>query len=149
MRLTDTILTQINSTYDGDAWHGTPLRKILDGIDDAKAHARPIADAHTIAELAAHIAADIEIVERRARLEHIDITPEMDFPNVDGVAFSEIVARIERAHAKLVETVAKIPDEQFEQIVPGKKYTYEFMLFGVVNHNAYHSAQIALLKKAI
>ena len=149
MRLADRFLTHYQSTYDGNAWHGLPLRTILAGIDDTKAHARPLAAAHSIAQLAAHLGAWIEIVERRARGEEVDVTPELDFPTVDGVAFSEIVARIERAHASFVDTVKTIDDAGFAAIVPGKKYTHEFMLFGVVNHNAYHSAQIALLKKAI
>src|SRR4051794_671446 len=110
MRLAERFLTHYKSTYDGVAWHGSPLRTILDGIDDTKAHAHPLANAHSIAQLAAHLGAWIEIVERRARGEAVDVTPEMDFPNVDAVAFSDIVGRIERASANFVETVSNIDD---------------------------------------
>src|SRR5258708_39535741 len=102
MRLADRILVQLKSTYDGNAWHGTPLRKILDGVDESTANARPIPKAHTIAELTSHITAWMEIVERRARGERVKVSARMNFPNVEGVSWADIVARLERAHAKLI-----------------------------------------------
>jgi hypothetical protein len=147
MRLADRILVQLKSTYDGNAWHGTPLRKMLDGVDESTANARPIPNARTIAELTSHATAWIEIVERRARGERVKVTPRMDFPDTEGVSWAGIVSRLERAHAKLIETVGAMSDEQLEAKVPGKRYSQEYMLFGVAHHNTYHAAQMAMLKK--
>jgi len=147
MRLSDRILVQLTSTYDGNAWHGTPLRKMLDGVDEAQANARPIANARTIAELTAHAAAWIEIAARRAQGEQFEITPEMDFPGVDHVPWIDVLSRLESAHAQLVEVVRGMSSEQIDANVAGKSYTNEFMLQGVAHHNTYHAAQIAMLKK--
>jgi uncharacterized damage-inducible protein DinB len=147
MRLADRILIQLKSTYDGSAWHGTPLRKMIEGIDDATANARPISNARTIAELTAHIAGWMEIAERRARGEAFEVTRELDFPSVDGVAWRDIVRRLERAHAQLVATVGAMTDEALEAKVPRKRHSQEYMLHGVAHHNTYHAAQMALLKK--
>jgi len=147
MRLADRILVQLTSTYDGNAWHGTPLRKMLDGVDDAVANARPIPNARTIAELTAHVTAWIEIAERRARGEQFEVTPEMDFPDVQDTAWSDIVTRLDRAHDTLVETVREMSDTEIDANVAGKTYTNEYLLHGVAHHNTYHAAQIAMLKK--
>ena len=147
MRLADRILVQLTSTFDGNAWHGTPLRKMLDGIDETRANARPIAAARTIAELTAHATAWIEITARRARGEQFEVTPEMDFPPVDGVPWIAILERLDRAHADLVETVRGMSDADIDANVAGKSYTNEYMLHGVAHHNTYHAAQIAMLKK--
>jgi len=147
MRLASRILVQLKSTYDGTAWHGTPLRRMLDGIDDAKANAHPIANTRSIAELTAHVAAWVEIVERRARGEEFDVTPEMDFPSAGAGSWSDLVSRLERAYARLVETVSGMSDEALDANVPGKSYTQAHMLLGLAHHGTYHAAQIAVLKK--
>ena len=147
MRLADRILVQLTSTFDGNAWHGTPLRKMIDGIDEARAHAHPIANARSIAELTAHITAWIEIAERRARGEQFEVTPEMDFPDVQRVAWNDVVERLDRAHDTLVETVRGMSDAEIDANLPGKNYTNEYLLLGVSHHNTYHAAQIAMLKK--
>jgi uncharacterized damage-inducible protein DinB len=147
MRLSDRILVQLTSTYDGNAWHGTPLRKMLEGVDETQANARPIANARTIAELTAHVTAWIEIAAQRAQGEQFEVTPEIDFPNVEGVAWIDTLSRLDRAHAQLIEIVRGMSDAQIDANVPGKSYTNEFLLQGVAHHNTYHAAQIAMLKK--
>jgi uncharacterized damage-inducible protein DinB len=141
------MLLELNANFDGDAWHGTPLLRLLDGVDDAKAHARPLAKAKTIAELVGHIIAWMEIVQRRAAGEAVDVTPEMDFPSVEGVAMADAVKHLQSAHTRLIDTVARLQDDDFDRVVAGKPYTVDYMLHGLISHNAYHGGQIALLKK--
>ena len=149
MDLAKRAVIDLKSTYDGQAWHGTPLRRLLDGIDHQTAHKRPaVPGARTIAELLAHITAWIEIVERRVAGETVVVTPEMDFPNVDTIHWNEQIERLERAHKKLVDRVRRLQDGDFDrQVEEERAYTVDFMLRGLVHHNTYHAAQIALLKK--
>lgn len=138
---------QLTTTYDGNAWHGTPLRRMLEDVDEAQAKARPIAGARTIAELTAHATAWIEIVTRRAHGDEFEVTPDIDFPNVDAVPWEAAIDRLERAHAALIETVRGMSDDAIDALVAGKSYTNEYMLHGLAHHNTYHAAQIAMLKK--
>jgi uncharacterized damage-inducible protein DinB len=149
MTLSDRLLSDLNSTFDGDAWHGTPLRRMLDGVDDARAHLRPIADAKTIAELVAHITSWTEIVERRVRFEPFDVTSAMDFPKVEGTKLDDWIVRLEAAHAKLAGTVATLSDADFDKLVPGRPHTLDYTLRGLIHHSTYHAAQIAILKKLV
>jgi hypothetical protein len=50
------IAGQIRRAYDGDAWHGPPLRAVLADVSAEIAEARPIRDAHSIREIVRHIA---------------------------------------------------------------------------------------------
>lgn len=147
MGTVERMVSQLRVNYDGEAWHGTPLRRILDGIDEAKANARPIPDARTIAELLAHLTAWIEIVERRLTGERFEITPEMDFPGVEGVRWADALKRLDRAHGKLLKTTERLGDSDLTAPVAGHQYSVDFMLQGLQHHNTYHGAQIALLKK--
>jgi hypothetical protein len=137
------MLRDLRSTFDGDAWHGTPVRRMLDGITDIRANARPIAGARSIAELLAHLSAWFEFVDRRLRDELFEVTPAADFPNVDGVPFSDLIAQLERRHEALCATVEQMDDAEFDRNVPDGRYTKDFMLRGLIHH----TTQIAMLKK--
>ena len=49
------ILDQYDRAMNGDAWHGDPVWKILDGISAEQAARRAAANTHTIWELVAHM----------------------------------------------------------------------------------------------
>src|SRR5437879_1774677 len=50
------ILDQLKRAYEGNAWHGPSVREALEGITAEQATKRPLANAHSIWELAHHIA---------------------------------------------------------------------------------------------
>ncbi len=141
-------LIALKTNYNGQPWHGNAFRKLLDGIDEQRAHAHPIANAKSIADLLAHSIAWMEIVDRRLHGENVKITPELDFPDASGTRWSELVEHADRAHARLLETVAALSDSDLARNVEGKPYSIQFMLSGLMHHNTYHAAQIAILKKA-
>jgi uncharacterized damage-inducible protein DinB len=141
------MLAVLQENFDGQPWHGSPLRRLLDGIDDERAHAHPLPAAHSIAELLAHLSAWIEIADRRIRGEVFEITPELDFPDASHARFADLVAQLEERHASLLATVRALDDDALRAKVAGKPYSIQSMLHGVMHHNTYHGAQIALLRK--
>jgi hypothetical protein len=68
-------------------------------------------------------------------------------PQPTEAAWREAVAQARRTHDALVKTVAALPGSRLRDQVPGKKYDFQFMLPGVVQHELYHAGQIAILKK--
>ena len=140
-------LAALRSNFDGRPWHGSPLRTLVSGIDEQQAHAHPMAKARSIAELLAHTVAWIEIVARRVSGEVFEVAHELDFPDVRNVAWSDLVARLDRAHAHLLEAVAALDDTALRAPAAGQEYSVQTMLHGLMHHNTYHAAQIAILKK--
>ena len=59
------IIDDLERGYDGDAWHGPPLRKVLDGVTAEAASARPIPGGHSIWEIVVHLSAWDDVVARR------------------------------------------------------------------------------------
>jgi hypothetical protein len=75
---------------------------------------------------------------------------ERDWPPVretSAGAWSAALAALEEAHAALRARVLELADAQLDDPVAGSDPTVRGMLFGVVQHNAYHAGQIALLRK--
>src|SRR3954451_14148766 len=139
MRLVDRLAAELSSIYDGNSWHGTSLKPMLENVDEQMAQARPIENARTIAELVAHVSAWIAIVERRLHGEAFGVTPEMDFPKGDAMPFAELVARMDAAHARLLETLRATDDAALDEIVTAKKHTRWTMLTGLAHHTTYHA----------
>jgi uncharacterized damage-inducible protein DinB len=145
------IIDQIRRAYDGDAWHGLPLRAILADVSAETASARPIRGAHSIRELVRHITFWYDGVRRRIAGEVVEADEVEQWPGAieaGAGAWPQELADLERAHAALLETVGRLAPEGLEGPVPGKPYNVYILLHGLVQHNLYHAGQIALLKKA-
>jgi uncharacterized damage-inducible protein DinB len=147
------IADQLRRAFDGEAWHGDSLFEILEGVTAAHAAARPIARAHTIWELALHIAAWDGVVVRRLGGATVTLTDTENFPSVTDTseaAWCNALAEVRRVHEELIKSVSAFPDSRLDEIVPGNNntgHTFYSMLHGVVQHELYHAGQIALLKK--
>lgn len=148
------IADQLRRAFNGKAWHGDSLLKILKDVTAAKAAAHPIDGAHSIWELARHIAAWDGVALRRLGGKAATISAAKNFPRVtdasDG-AWGKTLVDLKRIHEQLVSAVAAFPDSRLYEKVPGKSgahHTFYYMLHGVVQHELYHAGQIAILKKA-
>lgn len=151
-RETDRIATQLERAYGGPAWHGPALSELVAGLDAASAAARPVARAHSIWEIVAHLTVWNDVPRRRLAGEPLDSVPaEVDWPPVPSptaAAWREALAALEGAHRRLHETVLALAEARLSDPVPGTGPDVWSMLHGVVQHNLYHAGQIALLRKA-
>jgi uncharacterized damage-inducible protein DinB len=151
MSETKRIADQLHRAYAGGAWHGPALRELLRGVSAKQAAARPLRGAHTTWELVLHITAWKRAVYRRMQgkatsLSHAENFPAM--PKATTANWKKTLAGLRTAQNDLHRTISALPESRLKRIVPGKRYSLYFMLHGLVQHDLYHSGQIALLKKA-
>lgn len=159
MKETERIRDELQRSLDGDAWHGAPLARLLDGVTAATAAARPIPGGHTIWEIVVHVTAWVREVARRLDGGVPWIPPEADWPEVketDEAAWTAVVADVRTAHDELLAALARFPEERLDEIVGGERdaplgvgVSWHVVLHGVSQHNAAHGGQVALLKKEI
>jgi uncharacterized damage-inducible protein DinB len=148
MRLVERLIDQLNRAWGGEAWHGPPLRPLLDGISEEQSAARPLAGAHTIGEIVMHLAIWIDVVTRRLHGEAFEpASAAEDWPPCRRL--SAAIEQLEAAHSRLLDTLVRMSPEALDEAVPGKPYTAYVMLEGIIQHNLYHAGQIALLKKSL
>ena len=153
MSQTALLSDQIRRAFEGEAWHGDPLAKILRGITAARAAARPIKNAHSIWELVLHVTAWDDVVRRRLDGAAVRLSGKQNFPPVKDTsegAWRKAVENLKQVHSELVKAVAAFPDSRLQDQVPGKAQKYHdfyYMISGIVQHELYHAGQIAILKK--
>ncbi len=142
------IAQQLDRAFDGRAWHGPPVMKILRGITGNQASARLFSETHTIWEIVNHMAAWKRIIARRISGEVVKVTSAQDWPAPKGT-WAAAVKELQGAHRELVKAARQLPAARLSARVPGKGHDYYVCLHGMVQHDLYHAGQIALLKKAM
>ena len=148
------ILDQLKRAYEGEAWHGPSVREVLAGVTAEQAHARPLANGHTIYELVRHIAVWEDAGRRRLEGDRAQIplsSPE-DWPPPDDTseeAWEQAKRALDGGHQALVAAIERVDDSKLDEpILEGLSSVY-VTLHGVIQHDLYHAGQIAILKKAV
>jgi uncharacterized damage-inducible protein DinB len=149
----DRILDQLKRAYEGNAWHGPSVREVLEGVTAAQAHARPLANSHTIYELVRHIAVWEDVGRRRLQGDpaDVEISSPADWPPRDDTseeAWKHAKAALDRGHQALVEAISNVAESHLDEPVYEGKSSVYVTLHGVIQHDLYHTGQIAILKKA-
>jgi uncharacterized damage-inducible protein DinB len=142
---------QLNRSFRGEAWHGPCLQDLLRDVSFERAAASTLANIHSIWEVVLHITAWLDISRRRLEGEALEPTAEQDWPAVadpSEAAWKIALGNLEAANEKLRGAIAAFDADRLDQRVPGKPYSFYFLLHGVIQHNLYHAGQIAILKKA-
>ena len=150
MSETGRIADQLKRAFEGEAWHGPAVKEVLAGITAARATARPIASAHSIWELVAHIAAWEDAVRRRLLGELVELTDAEDWPRTDDVtekAWASLLARLEAGNRELRQTVIGFDESELDRPPGRNRSTAYALMLGVLQHDLYHAGQIAVLKK--
>ncbi len=153
----DRIIDELNREYSGDPWHGSPLKQILSGVTAEQALARPLAGAHTIFEIVLHMIGWKDEVRRRLSGAPAAEPEQGDWPAVSDpspAGWRAALDRLDASHQALLKAVRVLPEAHL--LVPtndqrdkttGAGVSYYVLLHGIVQHDVYHSGQIALLKK--
>ncbi|MEA2238217.1 MAG: hypothetical protein QOC81_2941 [Thermoanaerobaculia bacterium] len=147
MREIERILDQLNRSWGGPSWTGVDIQPLLDGITDEQARARPLPNAHSIFELAAHMSTWMNAVADRLGGSTQELTDAEDWRDVTNLAWPDAITAMENAHSRLSDVIARLTPDDLDKKVAGRKYTIYVMLHGVIQHNLYHAGQIGLLKK--
>lgn len=151
------LVDQFVRAHDGDPWHGSPLKTILDGVTAEQAARKPPNGAHSIWELVLHITAWRNETARRATGAPAGEPAEGDYPPVGAptpARWKAALAALDASHATLVAAVRGMKDAELLKPTNdprdrplGAGVSYYELFHGITQHDAYHAGQIAILKK--
>ncbi len=152
MNEVDRILDQYDRAMNGDAWHGDPVWKILEGVTAEEAGARIHPEAHTIWELVAHMTFWETEVYRR--LHRLPARPqeELNFPAMPEKTtenWNATLAEFRRSNAEFREVLSHLDASQLDQAMPSRHQSIYVEVHGAIQHSLYHAGQIALLRKIL
>lgn len=153
------LIDQLHRAFDGEPWHGPSLCDLLRSISPAEAEARPVAEAHTVGELTAHLTAWTHEVARRLEGHPAGEPPEGDWPPsvaATPAGWASMTLALAKAIAHVETVVAGLPASRWDVAMPDARQpegaapvTHAQLVLGLIQHLAYHGGQIALLRKAV
>ncbi len=152
MNESERLAAEIEKALDGGAWHGPSLREALQGIDRQAALERPVAGAHTIAEIALHATTWNDVVRRRLEGEAPQVPDDQDWPRAevpDDAAWDAIVSRVFDTGHALCEAVRRFPPAKLLEERPRVGDLWFHLVVGQLQHVLYHTGQVSLLRKAV
>lgn len=142
---------QLERSFFGGAWHGPAVLESLDGIEAREAARRPVAEAHSIWEIAGHAGAWMRVAAGRLRGEDVpSLEGEDNFPPASEAleaSWKGALDDLRSAYRELREALQELEDAELGNCVAGCDPTVRGLLLGVLQHNAYHAGQIVLLRK--
>lgn len=146
------LLDLIDRAWRAEAWHGPALLEVLKGVTPAMAAKRLVKGAHTIWELADHVATWNEVVAMRLAGKNPPVPPEWNFPATPrptAAAWKATLRRLARSQARFRAAVTVFPEARLGRRRPRTKSTWYVLIHGQVQHQLYHAGQMALLKRGM
>jgi uncharacterized damage-inducible protein DinB len=142
---------QMQLAFDDEPWYGPSLTSVLDEIPRKRIHEHPIPGAHSIAELMVHMAHWKEVVLARLDGDPVSDANPRDWARLDSksATYSAVRNRLEAAHHTLMERVAEFTDADLAVQVAGNNLDRDELLQGILQHDIYHTGQLAVLVKAL
>ncbi len=145
------IIRLLNAGFHGGAWHGPSLLELTKGLK-VKAAGYKAGDIHTIAELIYHITSWRLFVLKKIQGDPVyNIDNEKlnfgDIRKVDEFELEALMMELTLSQDELTRALEDKDDTFLQESVPGAEYTFDTLLNGIIQHDVYHSGQIAIIKK--
>ncbi|HLG39194.1 MAG TPA: DinB family protein [Chitinophagaceae bacterium] len=147
------IIRNLQNVNSGQPWYGRPVYEMLEEIDPAIVYKRPNKQ-HSLIELLYHMITWAEFTLRR-----IEGDKEKDMAAFEKLDWREIdpkkhtwqkgIAEFKTIHEKIIALLGKKDDAFLKEDVDYRKYNFRFLLNGLIQHNIYHTGQIAYVKKLL
>jgi uncharacterized damage-inducible protein DinB len=144
---TQKIIGLLQKSFNGPAWHGPAVMEVLATVTPQEA-AHKISTSHSVIELVMHMTTWRNFVTKRLQGDNaFEVSQEENFPK--GTDWTAALNALEHSQEELINAINKFSEEKLLEIVPTRKYNFYTMLYGIIQHDIYHTGQIVLLKKAV
>ena len=148
------IIKRMETVFNGDPWYGKAVIKLLNEVNPEIVYKKDKPEHHSIIELLFHMLNWQEFTLHQLEFEK-EIDPEryrlLDWreTNPELHTWNTGIAEFTAAHNKILHFLRTSPEELLNRKVRFRDYDMRFLLNGLIEHNIYHSGQIALINKTI
>ena len=145
------IIDELTRALEHDPWHGPSIEEVIGDMSAADAAAHPVKGAHSVWELVHHVTAWLRAGHMRVKGSVCELQGETDWPPVRDTgekAWNDARADLRSAQSELIGTLKTLGDADLTAMTPNRDYDLEHLLNGLIQHHAYHTGQMALVKNA-
>jgi uncharacterized damage-inducible protein DinB len=144
-------VAQFSAMYDGIPWYGDSICHIIESITPVKAYWQPTQGAHSIAQLVSHM-----IYWRQALIKRLngdlDYKPSMksednwkSHEQLKKLGWKSLLKSLDESQSQLLTLLSNQKDSLLKKKY-SEKATFHDLINGILQHDLYHTGQIAYLK---
>jgi len=147
-----TIISNLQTVFNGDPWYGYSIIKTLQNVSEKHIN-NSFKNSGSIAQILEHIIAwrTFPIENLMGNFDFkIEINSTQDWNKDKQYSLKEwhlLIERLKENQATLIELIESKTQAFLETCSPERNYTYFTMLDNCIQHDLYHLGQIALLNK--
>ncbi len=146
----DSALKKLDDFNNGNSWVTDKLGKNVFSNSQSVAFKRVDNYSHSVAEQLVHIIAWRNFVVQKLTGNdnfNIEDNSPADWPKPSE--WNALSGQYESCHQELIAAIKNFPVEQLDSKVPGRSYSYLYLINGIAEHDYYHFGQINSLLAAI
>ena len=145
--LSQSLIGQLQEVFDGSPWYGDSLKDKLQVI---RKEAKEPVDLNKVASYVQHLINWRQFVIKKLTGDaafDIVLNTEADWANITIKQYKDwdqLLEELTHSQQQLISHIEKVSDEEMRSQIPGKNYGFEHMVHGLVQHEVYHTGQIAV-----
>lgn len=146
----ENIINQFNDFYNGSNWVSRNFKERILSLSEDIARKKIVNHSHSVEQLTAHIIAWRNFgFPKLAGNDDYDIEDNSlaDWPVTSN--WSSVQQEFDTMHYNFINAVKNFPLRKWDEQVPLRRYSFTYLLNGIVQHDYYHYGQIASLLAAI
>ena len=153
MTLSNSIQNNLRALVNGQPWYGVSIEDILKKVDFKDLNRKLTADSPSIAGYLKHIIVWKQFILKKLSGDanyDIELGSIEDWPHISikkEEDFIELKREIVDYSEEIINLIQGWDNVDFKKSVPGKNYTFEYALNGLIQHDVYHLGQIAMIIK--
>jgi uncharacterized damage-inducible protein DinB len=153
---TQKLIGNLNESFSGKPWLGNSLLENLNAIDYKLVNQTMGNSGNSIAILVQHIINwRIFVVEKLEgnELFEIELNSEKDWTKIsveNEAEWNELLEKLASSQSQIIKILSdKTNDNFLDDITLGEKYSLEYLIEGIIQHDIYHSGQIGILNSQL
>jgi len=153
-RKIEAIIKRLETVNSAEPWFGRAVYSLLEEVNSRKVYIKPNNSEHSLIEILYHMITWAEFTLKRIeknKIKNPTTAEELDWRRIDPKVhtWKKGITEFKAIHKKITELLKKKDDDFLNEIVDYRKYNFSFLINGMIEHNIYHSGQIAYLNKLL
>lgn len=145
-------IDRLDEAFQGSTWFGNTVLKTIESVNDFDCNFK-LGNGNSAGQIIEHmINWKVFVIEKLKGNAQFDIeinsindwNREKEYTKEE---FSTLLDKAKSTHEELIRILkSKTNSEWLNLSVPGREYPYKYIVNGIMQHDIYHSGQIAVLK---
>ena len=149
------LIASLSEIFEGTPWYGDSVMKKLENLPHSIGYKTCIPQSHNVSEIVGHLLAWKKFAYEKLKDNKdydIKLNSEMDWPAISintSKEWEEFKRELVSCQSGIYEELRTKPDDFLDENVPGRNYSFDFLLYGLIQHDIYHLGQIGLIQSQI